>query len=142
MRLFFALRHEAKISLYAIKARRDCMDCFFTEEQQWVIWITASFVVLDVVSGVMKAAKAGELSSSKMREGLWHKSGYVLIVCLAVLIEVGSQHVNIGFEMPLIIPACLYIIGSEVMSIYENAKVINPDLNDSKLSQYFEKKEQ
>jgi toxin secretion/phage lysis holin len=118
------------------------MDYLFTEEQQWAVWITAAFVVLDVLSGVMKAAKMGELSSSKMREGLWHKSGYVLIVCLAILIEVGSQHVDIGFEMPLIIPACLYIIGSEVMSIYENAKAINPDLNDSKLSQYFEKKEQ
>lgn len=118
------------------------MDYLFTEEQQWAVWITAAFVVLDVLSGVMKAAKLGELSSSKMREGLWNKSGYVLIVCLATLIEVGSQHVDIGFEMPLIIPACLYIIGSEVMSIYENAKAINPDLNDSKLSQYFEKKEQ
>ena len=118
------------------------MDYLFTEEQQWAVWITAAFVVLDILSGVMKAAKMGELSSSKMREGLWHKSGYVLIVCLAILIEVGSQHVDIGFEMPLVIPACLYIIGSEVISIYENAKEINPDLNDSKLSQYFEKKEQ
>lgn len=118
------------------------MDVLFTAEQQWAIWITAAFVILDVVSGVMKAAKNGELSSSKMREGLWHKSGYVLIVCMAILIEMGSQHVDLGFDMPLIIPACIYIIGSEIMSIFENAKAINPDLDNGKLAQYFERKEQ
>lgn len=118
------------------------MDVLFTEEQQWAIWITAAFVILDVVSGVMKAAKNGELSSSKMREGLWHKSGYVLIVCMAIFIEMGSQHVDLGFDMPLIVPACIYIIGSEIMSIFENAKAINPDLDNGKIAQYFERKEQ
>lgn len=113
------------------------MEQILTDGQAWVIWITVAFIVLDVVSGVAKGAKQGQLSSSKMREGIWHKAGYVLIIALAVLIEVGSKHIDLGFTVPLVVPACCYIILSEVMSIFENATVLNPQIGGSGLSKLF-----
>lgn len=113
------------------------MEQILTEGQAWAIWVTVAFIVLDVVSGIAKGAKQGQLSSSKMREGIWHKAGYVLIIALAVLIEVGSKHIDLGFTVPLVVPACVYIILSEVMSIFENATVLNPEIGGSGLSKLF-----
>lgn len=113
------------------------MEQILSEGQVWAVWLTAAFIVLDVVSGIAKGAKLGQLSSSKMREGIWHKAGYVLIMALAVLIEVGSKHIDLGFTVPLVIPACVYIILSEVMSIFENATALNPQIGGSGLTKLF-----
>lgn len=113
------------------------MEQILSEGQVWAVWLTVAFIVLDVVSGIAKGAKLGQLSSSKMREGIWHKAGYVLIIALAVLIEIGSKHIDLGFTVPLVIPACVYIILSEVMSIFENATVLNPQIGGSGLTKLF-----
>lgn len=113
------------------------MEQILSDGQAWAVWLTVAFIVLDVVSGIAKGAKLGQLSSSKMREGIWHKAGYVLIITLAVLIEVGSKHIDLGFTVPLVIPACVYIILSEVMSIFENATVLNPQIGGSGLTKLF-----
>ena len=81
------------------------MEQILSDGQAWAVWITVAFIALDVVSGIAKGAKQGQLSSSKMREGIWHKAGYVLIIALAVLIEVGSKHIDLGFTVPLVVPA-------------------------------------
>lgn len=113
------------------------MEQILSDGQAWAVWITVAFIALDVVSGIAKGAKLGQLSSSKMREGIWHKAGYVLIIALAVLIEVGSKHIDLGFTVPLVVPACVYIILSEIMSIFENATVLNPEIGGSGLSKLF-----
>ncbi len=102
-----------------------------TEAQQWCVGIALALMVLDIASGVMKAIKAGNLSSTVMREGLYHKATYILIMAMAYVVELGSAHVDLGFEIPMFIPFCLYVIGMEARSIYENAKEVNPDLGGS-----------
>lgn len=109
-----------------------------TEAQCWAIGLVLVFIVADVVAGVLAALKKQELSSSKARDGLWHKAGEVLIVALAVLIEVGSAHMDLGFTAPLIVPVCTYLVLNECMSILENAAELNPELKGSKLMQLFE----
>lgn len=108
------------------------------EAQVWAMGAALAFIVLDVVFGLTKAAHAGALSSSKMREGLWHKSAFVGVIALAAVIEVASGHLELGFDVPLIVPACCYIVLNEVMSIVESLAEINPELKGSKLLQLFE----
>lgn len=110
-----------------------------SEAQTWALAVTLVFMVLDIVSGLMKAAKNGSMSSTIMREGLYHKATYILILAMAYVVEVGSAHVELGFEVPLFLPLCLYVIGMEGRSIYENAKELNPDLDGSPLDQTFKK---
>ena len=102
-------------------------------------WIIATGVVIigDYVSGMAKAIVQHNISSSIMRNGLWHKFAYVMIVGLAEFLQIASQHIDLGYTMPLIPFVCGFIIVIEVSSILENAAGINPEIAGSKLLQYF-----
>lgn len=104
----------------------------------WAMCMAGLFILLDVVFGLTKAAKAGQLSSAKMREGLWHKAAFVGVVALACVVQIGSAHLDMGFDVPLIIPACVYIVLNEIMSIVESLVELNPELKGSKLLGLFE----
>ena len=104
-------------------------DFILSEAQTWALGVTLAFMLLDIASGLMKAVKGGTMSSTIMREGLYHKATYILILAMVYVVEIGSAHVDLGFEVPLFLPVCLYIIGMEGRSIYENAKELNPELD-------------
>ncbi len=101
------------------------------------ICITAALIVMDYMTGLLKACLNHDVSSSKMREGLYHKAAYVVIVILAAILEQATLVVDIGLTMPLVTPACAYIVLTELSSILENLGEINPDLKDSKLLSLF-----
>lgn len=101
------------------------------------VCITAAMIVMDYASGLLKAGMNHDISSSKMREGLYHKAAYVGIVILAAVLEQATLVVDIGITMPLVTPACAYIILTELSSILENLGEVNPDLKDSRLLSLF-----
>lgn len=101
------------------------------------IELTAILIVLDYVTGLMKAFATRTVSSSKMRAGLYHKAGYAVVIALAFLLEHGQQYVNLGFTVPLITPVCLYIVFAEVVSVLENAVALNPELVHSGIFKVF-----
>lgn len=99
----------------------------------WQLFALA-FITLDVVSGVMKGASLGELSSRVMRTGFWHKSALVVAIILCTLIDYAlTYNINIGFDMPIVEVASGYIIMMEIVSICENLCIINPELKGSNL---------
>lgn len=98
--------------------------------------LTFLFVILDLVSGYLKAVINHEVSSKKLREGLFHKAAYVLLVTLAVVIE-KSEGYLIDSTIPVILPCCTYIAITEITSILENIKVINPNILPSAISDIF-----
>lgn len=87
------------------------------------------FMLLDVVSGLVKGMSVGNLSSKKAREGLYHKCGYILAIILAVMCEYATLSVELGIEIPLTIPVCVYICMTEILSVLENIMIINPDMS-------------
>ena len=99
--------------------------------------IVAAFVVMDLVTGVMQAVANKALDSTKMRAGLWHKSGFIMAVILAALVEWAMQFIDLGFTLPLFVPVCVFIILTEIVSIFENVCQLSPELADSKLAQLF-----
>ena len=103
--------------------------------------IAGVFIVFDYISGLCKAFATKNVDSTIMRQGLWHKFSYVLIVTLAMMIEMGMRYLDFGFEIPLVVPACAYIVITEVASILENIVEINPSLKDSPVMQLFKQKE-
>lgn len=107
------------------------------ETEIWALGVTAALIVLDYLTGFMKACMNHDISSRKLREGLWHKGGEVLVVALAEILERGQTHLDMGFTMPLVVPAAVYIIISEVTSILENLTEISPGLKDSPVVQLF-----
>lgn len=104
-----------------------------------VYLITAIFIVLDMVTGIIKAFKGKKFTSSIMREGLFHKSGSVLCVVFAVVVEYAQHYMDIGVVVPVIVPVCAYIVLMEAGSIIENVCEINPQILPEKLKSFFSK---
>ena len=103
----------------------------------WWIIATGVMIIGDYVSGMAKAIVQKNISSQIMRNGLWHKFAYVMIVGLATFLQIASQHINLGYDIPLIPLVCGFIVMIEVSSIIENLAEVNPEIADSKLLQYF-----
>ena len=98
----------------------------------WFGWLVVGWIgcmALDYLTGSMAAAKAGDWSSGKAREGIWHKCGMIVVVLVAagvdLLLEAALEHLP-GIQLPfdfggLVCPMVLvwYII-TELGSIAEN----------------------
>lgn len=73
-------------------------------------------VVIDVLSGVYKGAKNGELSSRRIREGILTKSAYLLVLVLVYQFDL-----LVGNSEPVFrtVATWLYIF-TESVSVFEN----------------------
>lgn len=102
-----------------------------------VIGIVFSLVLIDYTTGVVNAIMHGELSSERMRQGLGHKFAYLAVIGAALIIEYGSDYINLGIELPVFIPVCVSICLIEITSIMENCVKINPELKSSNILNIF-----
>lgn len=104
------------------------------------IIIVAALIIGDIVSGLLAAIATKSIASTKMRNGLWHKSAYILVIALAGLIEWGaSKGVFFGIDVPVLAATCVYIGLTEITSIIENIAIINPELKDTPLLSLFKR---
>lgn len=104
-----------------------------------VYLITGLFVLLDMITGLIKAFKEKNYTSSVMREGLFHKAGSVLVVCFGVLVDYAQNYLDLGVSVPVALTMCAYIILMEIGSIIENVCVINPQILPDKIKSFFQK---
>ena len=100
-----------------------------TENEKMAIICMFLFIVLDVCSGLASAYARREVESPKLREGLWHKTGYVFVLFCSILVEWAmTKGMDLGFNLPLVMPICVWISLMEIVSTLENAAKINPEL--------------
>lgn len=104
---------------------------------EWWLIATGVLIIGDYVTGMAKAIVQRNVSSQTMRDGLWHKFAYVMVVGLAAFLQIASQHINLGYDVPLIPLVCGFIVLIEVSSIIENLAEVNPEIKDSKLLEFF-----
>lgn len=102
-----------------------------------VIGIVFLLVLIDYVTGVVNAIMHEKLSSERMRQGLGHKFAYLAIICVALIVEYGSDYISLGIELPVFIPVCTGICLIEITSIMENCVKINPKLSSSNILNIF-----
>lgn len=89
-------------------------------------------MVFDVSTGFAGAAMKGNISSSVMRAGIFHKIGFIVTIMLAWFAETATALVpSIGFDYPIVLPWCCFIILTEIVSVLENAAVMNPELRNT-----------
>lgn len=101
--------------------------------------ITGAFILLDMLTGIVKALKKKEFTSTIMREGLFHKCGSLLCIVFAVLVDYAQTYVDLGVTIPVAMTVCGYIVLMEAGSIIENVSTINPEIIPSKLTALFSK---
>ena len=103
------------------------------------IAIVFAFIVLDFVSGMIKAFKRHEFDSSIMRDGLINKLGELLILILAELAEKALPYFDISIGKPIFNGICTYIILMEIGSVIENVGNINRAIIPTKIRKFFKK---
>lgn len=102
-----------------------------------ILVVVLVFIVIDVITGVLQAVKNKALDSTVMRDGLFHKSAFLLAIVFAYTCEYGMQYLDLGFSMPIVAAACIYVCLTETVSILENLAKLNPELANSKFMQLF-----
>lgn len=89
-------------------------------------------IACDLVFGMAAAAKNGEFKSSKVRQGLWHKTGELALIALAIIIDaLLLAGVTVPFNIPdgsAVIAVCLGLVVMEVSSLLEIAVRLNDQL--------------
>ena len=96
--------------------------------------IVAVAVVLDVLTGLIKAKATGEgLSSKKANRGFWRKMALFAALAFGIFLDyaAGAVLVKAGVsfagELPFALIVCAYIIINESISIAENLYLANPE---------------
>lgn len=106
-------------------------------ENLYPIFVALGFNALDVVTGIVSAIKNKDIKSTKLRDGLFKKVGFIFCYFTAWLVD-GYGDV-IGFKLGVaILPVIiLYVCTTELVSTLENISKINPDLLPAKLMELF-----
>lgn len=108
-------------------------------DELYTILIALIFNLLDLVSGLVLACKSKSIDSSKLRDGLFKKFGFVICYFVAWLLDSYGARIgfNIGIDLlPVII---LYVCGTEVVSILENISGIAPNILPPIFKQFLQK---
>lgn len=90
--------------------------------------LSVVFMMVDVFTGILKAVKNKELSSTRAREGIYKKASFILFIAFGYLADYAMDYVNLGFNFPAAATICTLIILTEAISVLENLGQINPDL--------------
>lgn len=101
------------------------------------IIVGLSFNAFDFLTGMIGGIKHKCLSSSKMRDGLFKKVGFILCYVLAIMVDKNGKMIGINTN-ELVLPAVVaYVVLTEVISIIENIHNINSDLLPEKILNLF-----
>lgn len=113
------------------------MDIVIPDINYPIIIVACAFMLLDIVSGFTAAIVNKCVDSSKMKEGLLHKCGFIMAICLGSLCDYSMLYIDMDFNIPIQEAVCAYIILTELMSILENLAKISPELSNSRFMSIF-----
>lgn len=107
------------------------------EVNEWLMLTGLVAIVLDIIFGVANAAAKHEISSAKMRAGLWHKVAYLGAWGVAWIFAFAMCYADLGFQVPTVDAVSIYILVMEGVSCLENICKLNPDFAGSGLMKMF-----
>lgn len=88
---------------------------------QWIFMLPLAFMLIDFISGFLKAWKNNEIDSSKMRKGLVKKLGEVLMLVVGELIVAGTM---LPYSSDILKFISGYLCLMEAISIFENLALL------------------
>lgn len=101
-----------------------------------IILLALVFNGLDIITGIIGAIRDGEqIKSSKLRDGLFKKVGFIFCYILAIAINYAETFLTLPFGVDLVPVICTYALVTEIVSIIENISKINPDILPDKLKE-------
>ena len=89
----------------------------------------AVFILLDIVSGLLKSWYLKDFKSSVMRSGLFHKVGEIMVLGLLYLVEIEAPVMGLEIGLPMFKVGCGYCAIMEIGSIIENLRAFTPAID-------------
>ena len=81
----------------------------------WTLLLPIIMMGADVLTGWIQASVNGTWDSTKMRKGLFRKSGEIVILVLAYIVQIA-----IAFPINIFVFISIYVCIMEVLSVIEN----------------------
>lgn len=86
------------------------------------------FILFDIITGLVKAGYKGEICSTQLRKGLFHKLSEALAICGSGLLDYGAEYVGLNFDFSVLALVSCYICLMELISVIENLSEVSPTL--------------
>ena len=106
-----------------------------TDIGKWIL-MAGVFILMDILTGLVKALTKGDFHSQKMRVGLMHKAGELLAVALGFAIDWSLPIMGVQMSISWLSFVSIYIVLMEVASIIENIGIMCPPVGKA-LSKVF-----
>lgn len=90
--------------------------------------VVGIFILFDIGTGLLKALYHGDINSTALRKGLYHKLSEIIAMTGSGLAEYGMAYINLGVEIPVLNVVTVYLCITELVSILENLADVNPIL--------------
>lgn len=100
--------------------------------------IIGTVILFDIITGVIKAGYQGNIDSTKMRQGLYHKLSEVVSVVGCGLLQLALRHYEFPIDIHIVQIVAGYVTLTEIISVIENIAEVNPKLGGF-LTKYFKK---
>ena len=95
-----------------------------------VYWIViAAAILLDIITGLIKAFYTNTFKSTVMRKGLFHKTGELLAVGILYGAQIALPMIGVDAHLPLFPAGVGYCVLMELGSIIENLRAFTPGLD-------------
>lgn len=98
------------------------------------IAVALIFNATDLVTGILSAVKEKDLQSSKLRDGIFKKVGFIICYFLALMIDVYGSEVGFNLTIKLLPVVLGFVCLTEVVSIIENISKMTDIIPDKLLS--------
>lgn len=99
--------------------------------EKTVYWIVvAAAILLDIITGLIKAFYTKTFSSSVMRQGLFHKLGELLAVAILYGAQIALPMIGVEANLPLFPAGVGYCTLMELGSIIENLRAFTPGIDN------------
>lgn len=105
------------------------------------IGVALIFNLADLVTGLISAVKAKEVQSTKLRDGIFKKIGFLICYFLALMIDTYGSEVGFVLDVKLLPIVLGFVCLTEVVSIIENISKITDILPEKLLSIFHISKE-
>jgi len=92
--------------------------------------IVAVAILLDIITGLLKAFYTKSFKSSVMRQGLFHKLGELLACGLLYGVQIAAPVLGIEANLPLFQVGVGYCVLMEIGSIIENLRAFTPGIDN------------
>lgn len=105
------------------------------------IAVALVFNATDLVTGIISAIKGHDLQSSKLRDGIFKKVGFLICYFLALMIDLYGAEVGFNLNVELLPVVLSFVCLTETISVIENLAKITDIVPEKLLSLFYINKE-